>query len=43
MDRLRRERVKADYRGDIIIKRDTALKVHTWAEKIKTDLEVVSK
>lgn len=41
LDRLRRERVKADYRDDIIIKKDTALKVHTWAEKLKTDLAAI--
>jgi len=38
LDRLRRERVKVDYRDDITIKRGTALKVHTWAEKLKTKL-----
>ncbi|MCK4252063.1 DNA-binding protein [candidate division WOR-3 bacterium] len=41
LDRLRKERVKADYKDDIIIKRDTALKVHTWAEKLKTDLAAI--
>jgi len=41
LDRLRRERVKADYRDDITIKRGTALKVHTWAEKLKTDLAAI--
>jgi uncharacterized protein (UPF0332 family) len=41
LNRLRRERVKVDYRDDITIKRDTALKVHTWAEKLKTDLAAI--
>lgn len=41
LDRLRKERVKVDYKDDIIIKRDTALKVHTWAEKLKKDLAAI--
>jgi len=41
LDRLRRERVKADYKDDVIIKRATALKVHTWAEKLKTKLAAI--
>lgn len=35
LDRLRRERVKADYKGDIVIKKDTAQKVFKWAKGLK--------
>lgn len=41
LDRLRRERVKADYKDDIIIKRGTALKVHTWAGNLKAKLAAI--
>lgn len=35
LDRMRRERVKADYEGDIVIKKGTAQKVYKWAEDLR--------
>jgi uncharacterized protein (UPF0332 family) len=41
LDRLRRERVKADYRGDITITKSIALKTYKWAEKLKTRISTI--
>ncbi|MGB3479510.1 MAG: HEPN domain-containing protein [bacterium] len=38
LNRLRRERVKADYNDDIIITKTTALKVYKWAESLKKNM-----
>lgn len=41
LDRLRRERVKADYNDDITITKDTALKAYKWAENLKTTIAAI--
>lgn len=41
LDRLRRERVKADYKGDITITKSTALKTYKWVEKLTTAISAI--